>query len=244
MGGPYVDRDYSGLVDRLRVDLAELHPQIQIVVGKKSGLPASSVFPFLARKFLELAFTGLLARLDPLRVIAARKNQNDTSFEPGRQNAASVSWTGDILPSKKMASGNAWNSGNLDKGIERSVLGWHFGEIAIAPGLNWLSDTESTNSEWLRKLSAQENPFEWIKGHLSLLYSCLSKGVHAEYLLDDSTAFDQASVQQHMEDCYMFVLLLATATHISPLFARSLPTESALLIFRELESQIVGKENS
>lgn len=243
VGTPYVDNDYLGLVDRLRADLAELHPQIQIVVQKQSGLPASAVFPFLARKFLELALTGLLARLDPLRVIAARKNQKDVSFEFGRQNSSSVSWTGDILPNKKWPSGTAWCSSNLDKGVERSFLGWHFGEVAIVPGLSWLADADINQSEWLRKLSAQDDPFQWIKAHLTRLYSSLSKGVHAEYLLDDSTAFDQESIQQYMQDCYMLVLLLSTASHISPLFSRSLPAKDALLAFRQLETQIItGKK--
>nr|WP_295785462.1 hypothetical protein [Rhodoferax sp.] len=240
--GSYIDSDYAGLVDRLRSDLAELHPQIQAAVGTDTILPASAVFPFLARKFLELSLTSLLARIDPLRVIAARKNQRDSSFETGRQNASSISWTGDIFPKNPPPKGNVWQSQSLEKGVERSVLGWHFGEVAIAPGLQWLSDVDNSNSEWLRELSNQEKPFEWIKGRLTQLYSTLSKGVHAEYLLDDRTAFDQASVQQHMQDCYRFVLLLSAATHVSPLFYRSLTAEDALGALKKIEDQIVVKD--
>ena len=240
---PYVDSDYVGLVDRLRIDLAELHPQIQLVVAGKSGLPASAVFPFLARKFLELALTSLLARLDPLRVISARKNQKDESFILGRQNSSSVCWTGDVLPNKKMAAGTAWCSSNLDKGLERSLLGWHLGEVAIEPSLNWLAELQTAPSDWLRKLSAQDDPFQWIKGQLARVYSSLSKGVHAEYLLDDSTAFDQLSVQQYMHDCYMLILLLATASHSSPLFSRSLPTTDALIAFHQIEHQLNKEKN-
>jgi hypothetical protein len=241
--GPYVDKDYVGLVNRLRSDLAELHPHIQVAVGINAKLPASAVFPFLARKFLELSLTGLLTRIDPLRVISARKNQLDTSYEPGRQNASSVAWTGDILPSDRPPA-SAWDSQILKKGLERSLLGWHVGEVAIAHGLRWLSDAENSSSDWLRELSGQEKPFDWIRGRLTQLYSTLSKGVHAEYLLDDRTAFDQASIQQHMRDCYMLVLLLATATHISPLFLRSVPYESALVSLRRFEKQILFTSES
>ena len=164
--GAFVDSDYAGLVERLRSDLAELHTQIQIAAGNTTLLPASAVFPFLSRKFLELSLTGLLARIDPLRVIAARKNQRDTSFEPGRQNASSISWSGDIFPSEKPPEGTAWESKALKKGVERSVLGWHYGDVAISPGLNWLADVDNSGSEWLRELSNQEKPFEWIKGRL------------------------------------------------------------------------------
>lgn len=239
--GPYVDNDYSGLVDRLRSDIAELHPQIQTVLLKNERLPASAVFPFLARKFLELSLTALLARIDPLRVIAARKNQRDISFEIGRQNSSSVTWTGDIFPDTKHPNGTIWESKCLDKGVERSALGWHVGEVAISPGLRWLADQDNTNSKWLLNLSDQDKPFEWIKGRLAQIYSTLSKGVHAEYLLDDRTAFNQEAIEQHMQDCYMLVLLLATATHISPLFSRSFPADNALYTLRKLELQITTK---
>jgi hypothetical protein len=241
----YIDSDYCGLVDRLRSDLSDLHPQLQAVVGADTGLPASAVFPFLARKFLELSLTGLLSRIDPIRVIAARKNQRDTSFEAGRQNPSSVTWTGDLFPSEKPPTGGIWESQILKKGVERSALGWHFGDVAFSPGLRWLTDidTDNSTSEWLRELGSQEKPFDWIKGHLTQLYSALSKGVHAEYLLDDGTAFDKASIQQYMQDCYKLVLLLATATHISPLFFRSLPPATALLVLRKLEIQLATKDS-
>lgn len=240
---PYIDKDYVGLVNRLRADLTELHPYIQASVGADSSIPASAVFPFLARKFLELSLTALLTRIDPLRVIAARKNQLDASFEPGRQNSSSVAWSGDILPNEKTPGSPIWDSINLKKGVERSLLGWHISAVAISDGLRWLSDEEDSQSLWLRELSAQDNPLEWIRGRLGRLYSILSKGVHAEYLLDDSTAFDQASVQQHMHDCYMLVLLLATATHRSPLFLRSIPHEKALATLRRYELQINSNAN-
>lgn len=237
VSGPYIDKDYIGLVNRLRSDLADIHPHIQLAVSPGAALPASAVFPFLARKFLELSLTALLTRIDPLRVIAARKNQLDPSYESGRQNAAAVAWTGDIFSKEKPPS-RAWDSQVLGKGLERSLLGWHISAVAIADGLSWLTDVENSSSDWLRELSAQEKPFDWIRGRLTQLYSSLSKGIHAEYLLDDRTAFDDSSIQQHMRDCYMLILLLATATHISPLFLRSIPHESALAAFRKLEKTI------
>lgn len=240
---PYIDKDYVGLVNRLRADLTELHPYIQASIDPSASIPASAVFPFLARKFLELSLTALLTRIDPLRVIAARKNQLDASFEPGRQNFSSVAWSGDLLPNEKAPNSPIWDSINLKKGVERSFLGWHISAVAISDGLRWLSDEEDPQSLWLRELSAQENQLEWIRGRLGRLYSTLSKGVHAEYLLDDGTAFDQASVQQHMHDCYMLVLLLAAATHRSPLFLRSIPHEQALVTLRSYEHQITLNAN-
>jgi hypothetical protein len=240
---PYIDKDYVGLVNRLRADLTELHPYIQASIGPSAGIPSSAVFPFLARKFLELSLTALLTRIDPLRVIAARKNQLDASFEPGRQNFSSVSWSGDLLPSEKPPISPIWDSINLKKGVERSFLGWHITTVAISDGLRWLTDEEDSQSLWLRELSAQDNPTEWIRGRLGRLYSTLSKGVHAEYLLDDGTAFDQASVQQHMHDCYMLVILLAAATHRSPLFLRSISHDCALATLRSYEHQITSNAN-
>lgn len=236
----YVDSDHIGLVNRLRSDLAELHLQIQAAVKDRSDLPSSAIFPFLARKFLELSLTSVLARIDPIRVIAARKHQKDSSFEVGRQNASSLAWTGDIFPKDKASSNGYWTSLTLQKGIERSMLGWHYSEVAISPGLSWLCDSDSTNSTWIRLLSSQDDPIHWLKGMLAQQYSRLSKGVHAEYLLDDRSVFDHGSVLQHVQDVYMLVILLATSTHISSLFSRSLPISSALKTLVNIEQQILN----
>lgn len=240
---PYVDKDYVGLVSRLRADLTELHPYIRTSINPNATLPASAVFPFLARKFLELSLTALLTRIDPIRVIAARKNQLDASFELGRQNFSSIAWSGDLLPNDKVPNSPIWDSINLKKGVERSFLGWHISAVAVSDGLRWLCDKEDSQSFWIRELSAQESPLDWIRGRLGRLYSTLSKGVHAEYLLDDGTAFDQGSIRQYMHDCYMLILLLAAATHISPLFLRSLSHKQALAILLNCENQIISNAN-
>ena len=234
----YIDADYTGLIERLRSDLCELHPQLKISAKENIILPASAIFPFLARKFLELALTSMLARVDPLRVIAARKNQLDASYEPGRQNKSSISWAGDIMPKGTSPGANPWISSTLEKGLERSILGWHIGEVAISPGLRKLADEDNTDSVWLRELSQKDKPLDWIKGRLSSIYSMLSKGVHSEYLVDDKTSFDGQSIKQHMQDCYMLIGILAAATHVSPLFSRSIPIDAALLMLKKLENEI------
>ena len=233
----YVDKDYVGTVKRLRVDVRELDPQISHSIRTNGDLPSSAIFPFLARKFLELSLTSLLARIDPIRVIAARKNQLDASYQIGRQNLSSVAWNGDIF-SKNKANDNPWSSDSLAKGIERSLFGSHILETSIAPSLRWLADQNSQDSEWLRELGNQDQPWNWLKQRLMQLYSELSKGVHAEYLLDEDTTFDDSSIRLYAADCYMLVLILATATHRSPFFLRSLPIEKAIDSFRHHESRI------
>lgn len=235
----YVDKDYVGTVKRLRVDVRELDPQISHSIQNNKDLPSSAIFPFLARKFLELSMTSLLARIDPIRVIAARKNQLDASYQIGRQNLSSVAWNGDIFSkSKASASDNPWSADSLSKGIERSLLGSHILETSIAPSLRWLADQNSLDSEWLRELGNQDQPLNWLKQRLMQVYSELSKGVHAEYLLDEDTTFDDSSIRLYAGDCYMLVLILATATHRSPFFLRSLPIEKAFDSFRHHESRI------
>jgi hypothetical protein len=233
------DSDYTGIVSRLYSDVEELDTQVLLVTKTDCSIPTSAVFPFLARKLLETSLTGLLARFDPLRVLAARKNQRDASYGIGRQNASSIAWSGDIFPKGKAPQGNPWESDNLNKGVERSLLGWHVAEVAITPGLGWLADQDNSKSEWLRELGSQERPIEWIKGRLTQLYSTLSKGVHAEYLLDDRSAFDPASIKQHLGDCYTLISVLAVATHVCPLFYRSLPPQKALQVLHSIENQIL-----
>lgn len=244
-GQPIVDvayeSDLPGLVLRLRSDLEEIDAILMPAAWTPSGFPEWAVLPFLMRKFLELSATGLLARVDPLRVLAARKNQLHSSYELGRQNASSIAWTGDIFPSDKTPACETWDSATLKKGPERSLLGWHVGSAAIAPGLIWLTDVATPESVWLTELANQKEPFDWIRGRLGQLYSNLSKGVHAEYLLDDRVAFDPMTIKQHLNDVYMLVLVLAAASHASPLFTRSLERDAALRALLDLEKTVAEK---
>ena len=227
--------DMNGLARRFRDDIEEIDTILFASVSLREGVPSWAVMPFLMRKFLELSATSLLFRLDPLRVLAARKNQLHSSYETGRQNASSIAWTGDIFPGDRATTQDIWDAAMLKKGPERSLLGWHVGNVAIVPGLQSLGDAGVGSSTWLAKLADIENPFEWIKGQLSQLYSTFSKGIHAEYLLDDQNAFDQASIEQHLSDVYMVVGILAAATHYSPLFSKSLSHDDALRAMLDVE---------
>lgn len=224
----HTDADYIGLFKRLRKDVEALHAQIASIIGNQQQIPPSAVFPFLCRKFLEVSLTSMLARIDPMRVLAARKHQQRENYDQGKSNASSISWTGDILPIEKPPINDIWDVSNLKKGTERSLLGWHIGDVALNPGLRWIVDNSTEPSDWITKLSNPDNPFAWIKGTLAQIYSTLSKGVHAEYLLDDEIAFDDASIKQLAHDSYMLICLLSAATHATPFFARPLQSEQAM----------------
>jgi hypothetical protein len=234
----YIDSDLFGVVKRLRTDVAELHKFLQAPKSFRGDLPSSAVTPFFLRKFLELSTISLLARFDPIRVIAARKNQSSSSYEEGKPNPSSISWRGDILAKSAPPRDDVWSSPNLEKGVERSLLGWHVGASAIEPGLKALADCESRNSQWFNEFTNKSKPFEWLKSELGRLYSTLSKGIHAEYLLDEVIIFDDDSLDQHCSDAYKFILILSAATHFSPIFFRSLERSDALNTFFELEKLI------
>ena len=72
----HIDADYSGLFRRLRKDIELIHLQIAAIIDNNQQISAAAVFPFLCRKFLETSLTSILARIDPLRVLAVRKHQN------------------------------------------------------------------------------------------------------------------------------------------------------------------------
>ena len=232
----HIDADYSGLFRRLRKDIELLHLQIAAIIDNNQQISAAAVFPFLCRKFLETSLTSILARIDPLRVLSVRKHQKLENYDHGKPNVSSISWTGDILPAEKPPnSSEIWDSASLKKGTERSLLGWHIGNAVFDPGLRWIVDNSTTTSDWIRKLGDRENPFAWIKGSIGPIYSTLSKGVHAEYLLDEEVAFDDASIRQLVSDSYMLVCLLSAATHATPYFARPMQPVVALTHLAEIE---------
>ena len=230
--------DYSGVVGRLRADLSDLHQQIQIAVSQKNGLPTSAIFPFLARKFLEISLTAILARVDPIRLIAARKNQTGATYEMGKRNLGSISWVGDIFPKESMSGDTLWCDKSLKSGPERSLLGWHMSDTGFKNGLDWLAEQDCSKSEWIRQLSQKDDKLAWVKSNIASLYSQLSKGVHAEFLIDERVNFSSESIETYLQDCYMNVCLLAAATHHSCLFARPIQYTSILKILNKIESEI------
>lgn len=230
--------DLPGLVLRLRADVSELD-KLLTIRNAASRFPEWLILPFLLRKFLELSTTAVLSRSDPLRVLAARKNQLHSSYELGRPNSSSISWTGDIFPKEKLAAGDAWDAAKLKNGPDRSLLGLHFGEAAISPGLVWLADQDTGDSKWITELARHKDPLGWLRSGLAMLYSTLSKGVHAEHLLDNRMAFDIVTIMQHQHDVYMLTSILGAASHASPLFVRSIQRENAMKILIELEQRTV-----
>ncbi|WP_139019145.1 hypothetical protein [Acidovorax radicis] len=234
----YVDSDYVGMVKRLRSDLQNIDQQIGVVLSRDDVLPAAAVFPFLCRKFLELSLTSMLSRVDPLKVLAARKHQRLETYEEGKPNPSSIAWSGDIFPSEKTAAGaSIWDVGGLKKGPERSLLGWHLSEVAFKPGLRWLTETKSSESAWVDEIAAVDDPFGMLRSRLGQIYSSLSKGVHAEYLVDEEVAFDNHAIQLYWIDSYRIVVLLAVATHVGPFFARSIAREDAYECMKFVEDR-------
>ena len=227
------------MLHRLKMDVSHIHTHLKHAVQSNTNIPPSSIFPFLCRKFLELSLTSILARIDPIRVLCTRKIQTNSEYDPGKRNIASIAWTGDIFANESYPKDNIWTEARLKNGHERSLLGWHIGEAAITPALNQLADLNLIDSEWLRKLNSHNDKFKWLRSGLQRLYSQLSKGVHAEYLLDDDVQFDDLTIKQQYEDSYMYVCLLACATHMGPFFARALDKQVAIDSIIQIERDII-----
>ena len=233
--------DLAGLFVRLRIDVEEIDSILRGDPPMQDELFVSATFPFLIRKYLELCGTCLLARIDPLRVLAARKNQEHESFTPGKANPQSITWSGDIVPRRPpVNSTDPWDSKQLENGVERSLLGWHVGDLALTPGLRWVVDETSADSSWLKDLRSKDDGVAWIKGQIGNLYSTLSKGVHSEYLTDVRNEFDRLSIDQHLRDAYKLTTLLAVASHASPLFSRSMGRKNALDVLLAVETKMTN----
>jgi hypothetical protein len=57
--------------------------------------------PFVGRSLLELAFSAVISRLDPFRLLYLRELQQQPSFEIGIRRAASTQWQGDVVAKEK-----------------------------------------------------------------------------------------------------------------------------------------------
>lgn len=209
---------------------------------------------FVARKLLESASSAILARMDPSRFLILQEYQKraggDYSFY--ERHPASIVWSGDIVPDK--AANSIWSTESSPDKFVRALLGGHLAEISWSRAIErfaldesdrpkslWLDDLSDIYEEKLRQFSSSEAAGTSMLGVLRAKarenYSALSKGVHLEFVVDETAILDSVTVVAHMLAAVRLVSQLGyLSNHMDSVFTRIETQKAAELLFEIEES--------
>jgi len=181
---------------------------------------------FVARKLLESASSAILARMDPTRFLILQEYQQraGTSYRPDERHPAAISWSGDIIPDK--ASNGVWNSESTPDKFVRALLGGHLAEVAWSNAIDrfFVDESLASQSAWIEQLSDMYDKFDTksssvdapnrnagssvlgvLRSKAQAIYSSLSKGVHLEFVVDETVVLDPETVVEHMLNATLLV---------------------------------------
>jgi hypothetical protein len=170
--------------------------------------------PILGRAMLEVSCTALVARFDPLRVLAIRQTQVASTFDLQTRNPMAFDWTGDV----KGEDVKNLTQGCHARSLQRALLSSHAQELIWREAFESLMDNMPSNRglDWMRSLERiQPAGFvSFTRGEAEILYSELSKGVHHEFVIP--AQFDVVSVGDLLSRTWTLIGHLGlTACHSS-----------------------------
>jgi hypothetical protein len=177
--------------------------------------------PYIGRAYLETATTTLLARLDPFRVLAAKRHQDADYYEAAERSKSGVQWSGDIVSPAKPPK-HLWAVDTREAGC-RSLLGPWAEDLVWIPAFERLGDAIAASGpvdDWIVDLS-RKAPDGFCKEHRSSLeglFSKFSKGVHSELLGQRRSVFDPVSIEADYRIATQRITCLALLSHFTEHF--------------------------
>lgn len=186
---------------------------------KKSEDPVDVALfgPSLGRATIEVAFTGILARFDPFRVLAIRKSQLSAAYDPKVRNPLAFNWTADVKGDDKPKD---WTNGPGVKDIQRALLSSHYNDLFWEEAFTRMVDTVPSHRglDWMAQLK-RINPEGFVnrmRTDADRTYSELSKGVHHEFVIPMTSQYDSITVGDLLSRAWEIVGALGITTCYSP----------------------------
>ena len=197
---------------------------------------------FAGRKMLEAGCVSLLANIDPTRLLVLREFQLKGKYELGERHPASVDWKNDIISPKAPAWTETVGPDKFVRSLlggHMAEVAW----TGAISGLEKLPEKIAENSKWIEELVKQfvsrrndnltmaaeknANPDLVEVGNtteISMLsafrttaqqiFSTLSKGVHLEFIVDQSTLFDAETIVIELKKVTKFLSQMAFTSHL------------------------------
>ena len=218
-----------------------------------SKLQSSYFLPVALRSLMETAAIGLLARIDPLRVLLSSKSQNSTAYNKAMPQASALKWKGDVMGDLEkgnptptsgatgqpvVAAKNLWEPGLSSAKLPRNLFSGQMCEAFWEPAARNLANLSNANSStWLAALQ-NETPQNLIKkliGEGNQIYSELSKGIHPEFAVKRESEYDSPTLQTYLDRAFKWTSSLGLLSHCSATFSTRLQLEDALNHVKAIE---------
>lgn len=197
--------------------------------------------PFLGRSILELGCTAIIARLDPFRVLVLRKYQQQSTYQIDKPNKSSIRWQGDVF-----AEGvkDLWSENSL-KNPTRALLGDYYKTLIWEENfdklLNAIKDIDG--DQWISDL--KRKPFSQFynetSNEFSSVYSELSKGVHHEFVIPLSSAFDLVTIKLLIKKTIRNIATIGLFISVIYHTLNKLDIQTAILTYKEIQEMEVLK---
>lgn len=218
-----------------------------------SKLQSSYFLPVALRSLMETAAIGLLARIDPLRVLLSSKSQNSAAYNKAMPQASALKWKGDVMgeqgktgtPTANGATAqqippasNLWDPNLSSAKLPRNLFSGQMCEAFWEPAAKNLANLpNSTSSAWVAALQS-ETPTNLLKkliGEGNQIYSELSKGIHPEFAVRRESEYDSPTLQTYLERSFKWTASLGLLSHCCATFATRLKPEDALTYVQDIE---------
>lgn len=211
----------------------------EMMIQSRANTRRVSLFgPYLGRSLLEVGLTGLIARLDPFRVLTLRRVQMDPEYGLGRRIASAIQWTGDI--STKEGATAKWDADRDAMKFSRAILDDYWATLAWKDGfvrlLDELAESEHT-TPWIVEIKATppEDFVKTLRGRMNATYSALSKGVHNEFVISRTALYDAPTVLDLMRDAVKHISSLALVSHLIDHACFAVPPSQAIRLFSSID---------
>ena len=206
---------------------------------KKAGVPVDLALygPLLGRATLEVAFTSILGRFDPLRLLAIRKSQLSSSYDVRERNAMAFNWSSDVRGEEKPKS---WEQKPAVRDVQRALLCKHFNDLFWEEAFMALVDKipDHRGAVWMDSLKRIfSNGFaSSLRPEADRLYAELSKAIHHEFIIPAVAQYDTSTISDLLSRSWELVANLAITTHFSPV-AHPINTEIAIGLYEQAQQE-------
>jgi len=231
--------EYSKMLNAIGTQVEDYGEFVSGFKARPSEKDSSYFLPLALRSVMEASCSGVLARIDPIRVMYAAKAQLSPSYDKTVQQGSSLKWDGDMVIKEKEKPADSvgateknsstappipliasWDPKLGRDKIPRAIFSLNMYEVLWNPAharfTDWLV-TSNSDAVLFRELAAlhptQVRDFFTVKG--SKLYSELSKGIHPEFIVRRQAEFDAQTLVELTARTISWVTQMSILTHFS-----------------------------